>query len=109
MSQDTSHVMKGEGFTYFWSKLKAYLTGAHVSSSAVSGQTTVDGALSSLSQQIDNVRALTGPYKFRIDSNPSSATYNHLLMDYEDGYSPSNWSVPSSGQYEGHLIYTFTY
>jgi len=97
--------LNNSGLTRVWNKIKAKIGNTDISGVG----STVTAAVSNLSQQIDNVRALTGPYKFRIDSNPSSATYNHLLMDYEDGYSPSNWSVPSSGQYEGHLIYTFTY
>lgn len=69
------------------------LTAADIPTSAVSGETEVDGALSSLSDKIANL----GPFNLSIDM----AT-GHLIGTYSSAEQAAKWSVNSNG----HLIYT---
>lgn len=56
--------LNNAGVTTLWSRIKAYLTGAHVASSAITGATNVDDALTALDGSIDtldgNISTLSG-------------------------------------------------
>lgn len=76
------------------------LDDADIPSSAVSGQTTVEGALGSLSQQIANLALEIGPYMFEINSS------GHLILYYPDDYSGSGGPPFRLGA-DGHLYYDY--
>lgn len=73
---------------------------SEISSTAVSGQTTVEGALGSLSQQIDNLALEIGPYMFEINNS------GHLILYYPDDYSGSS-GPPFRLAADGHLYYDY--
>lgn len=73
------------------------LNDEHIPSSAVPGQTTVEGALSSLSDKIDTLEMQVGPYMFQINSS------GHLILYYPDGTTPPPFRLGSNG----HLYYDY--
>lgn len=73
---------------------------SNIPCSEVSGQTTVEGAISALNGQIGNLALEIGPYMFEINGN------GHLILYYPDDYSGSS-GPPFRLASDGHLYYDY--
>jgi hypothetical protein len=47
----------------------------------------------------------SGAYYFHVDNDSESQTYGHLFLTYSGDTAP-DFSIPTSGEYAGHLIWT---
>lgn len=93
------------GLSYLWTKIKNYLTGAHVSTSVISGATDVDGALTKLQTKIGTATLTT-------QAKNLSGAVNELdseIVNVEDGLAivanGDTHAAIASGQYvyvKGH-------